>query len=98
MEAHDSATQRRPTGNGERRIRYSKERIYMYDKTIQYNFFSFDYSNEKETNADPGYNTNEDIESIGPTLRGAMDLTKDRRQWRSFIRTHRRQMAGIWNR
>jgi len=26
---------------------------------------------------------------------GAMDFTKDRGQWRSFIRTHRRQMAGL---
>jgi len=30
-------------------------------------------------------------------LSGATDLTKDRGQWRSFIRTHRCQMAGVWN-
>src|SRR6218665_1807840 len=35
---------------------------------------------------------NEDIDSIGLTLWGAMNLTKNRRQWKSFIRTHRRQM------
>ena len=34
-----------------------------------------------------------DMESTGLTLREAMDLTKDRGQWRSFIRTHHRQMA-----
>ena len=39
----------------------------------------------------------EDIESIGLTFRGTMDLTKDRGQRRSFIRTHRRQMAGVRN-
>ena len=37
---------------------------------------------------------NEDIESIRLTLSGAVDLTKDRRQWRSFVRTHRRQNYG----
>jgi len=26
-----------------------------------------------------------------------MDLTKDREQWRSFIRTHRRQIADVRN-
>jgi len=36
------------------------------------------------------HNINEDIESVGLTLRGAMDLAKDRGHWRSFIRTHRR--------
>ena len=30
-------------------------------------------------------NVNEDIESIGLTKRGTMDLTKDLGQWRSFI-------------
>ena len=39
----------------------------------------------------------EDIESIGLTLLGAMNLTKDRGQWRSFIRTDRCQMAGVRN-
>jgi len=34
-------------------------------------------------------------ESLGLTLRGAMDSTKVRGKWRSFIRTHRRQMAGV---
>ena len=42
-------------------------------------------------------NVKEDIESIGLTLRWAIDLTKDRGQWRSFIRIHRRQMAGVRN-
>ena len=42
-------------------------------------------------------NINEDITSLGLTLRGAMDLTRDRGQWRSFIRTHRRQVAGVRN-
>jgi len=45
-------------------------------------------------------NENEDghrIKSIELTLRGAMDLAKDQGQWRSFIRTHRRQMAGVRN-
>jgi len=42
-------------------------------------------------------NINENIESVGLTLRGAMELTKDRGQWRSFIRTHRRQLAGVKN-
>ena len=42
-------------------------------------------------------NVKKDIESIGLTLRGAKDLTKDRGQWRSFIRTHRPQMAGVRN-
>jgi len=36
-------------------------------------------------------NVNEDIESIGLTLRGTMGFTRDRGQWKSFIRTHRRQ-------
>jgi len=42
-------------------------------------------------------NINEDIESIGLQLRGAMGFTKDRGQWSSFIRTDRRQMAGVRN-
>ena len=42
-------------------------------------------------------NINEDITSLGLTLRGALDLTSDRGQWRSFIRTHRRQRAGVRN-
>lgn len=40
-------------------------------------------------------NVNEDMESSGLTWRGAMDLTKDQGQWRSFIRTCHPQMAGI---
>ena len=40
-------------------------------------------------------NVNEDNESIGLTLRGVIHLTKDRKQWRSFIHTHSCQMAGI---
>lgn len=32
-------------------------------------------------------NINEDIESLELTPRGATDLTNDRLQWRSFIRT-----------
>jgi len=35
------------------------------------------------------------MESIGLTLSGAMALTKDRGQGRSFIRTDRRQEAGV---
>src|SRR6218665_2990132 len=35
---------------------------------------------------------NEDMESIGLTLRGAIDLTKNRGQWRSFIRS----IAAKW--
>src|SRR6218665_637618 len=42
-------------------------------------------------------NVKDAIESIGMASSGAMDLTKDRGQWRSFIRTHRRQMAGVRN-
>ena len=42
-------------------------------------------------------NVNEDFESVGLTLRGAMDLTKNWGQWRSFIHTHQRQMAGVRN-
>jgi len=42
-------------------------------------------------------NVDKDIESNGLTLRRAMDLTKDQGQWRSFIRTHGRQMASIRN-
>lgn len=40
---------------------------------------------------------NEDIESTGLILRGAIDFTKDRGRWKSFIRTHRSQMAGVKN-
>ena len=29
------------------------------------------------------------------TLRETMDLTNDRGNWRSFTRTHHRQMAGV---
>jgi len=35
------------------------------------------------------------MESVGLTLWGTVDLTKDRGQWRSLIRTHSRQMAGV---
>jgi hypothetical protein len=42
-------------------------------------------------------NITQDIASLGLTLRGALDLTTDRGQWRSFIRTHRRQKAGVRN-
>jgi len=42
-------------------------------------------------------NINEDITTIGLTLREAMDLTKDRGQWKSLICAHRCQMAGVIN-
>ena len=42
-------------------------------------------------------NITQDIASLGQTLRGALDLTTDRGQWKSFIRTHRRQKAGVRN-
>jgi len=64
---------------------------------IPHNALHTQYSKEKETKADQDYDVNEDIESFGRTSRGAMDLTKDRGQWRSFIRTNRRQIAGVRN-
>ena len=43
------------------------------------------------------HHTHADITSLGLTLRGAMDLTRDRGQWRPFIRTNRLQMAVVRN-
>ena len=54
-------------------------------------------SKEKETEADNDDNINEDKESIGLTMNRALDMKKDRGQWWSFIRNHRRQMAGVRN-
>jgi len=43
-------------------------------------------------------NINEDIALLlGLTLRGAMDITDHRGQQRSFVRTHRYQMARFRN-
>lgn len=40
-------------------------------------------------------NIHEDITSLGLTLRGALDLTKDWEQWISFIFDNCCQLAGI---
>jgi len=42
-------------------------------------------------------NIKEGMTSFGLTLRRAMDLTNYRGQWRSFLRTHRRQLDGVRN-
>jgi|SRR6218665_1281739 len=40
-------------------------------------------------------NRREDVTSLGLRPRGAVYLTNDRGRWRSFIRTHRRQIDGV---